>query len=79
VFYSFDLISLCLLLMSSKRADGKAIVCEKKQINVNMKVIVNSCRPWGEAIVTVVTVITVGVGRYGGQDVRKQCCIEARR
>jgi len=24
-------------------------------------------------------VITVEVGRYGGQEVRKQCCIEARR
>jgi hypothetical protein len=53
VFYSFDLISLCLLIMSNRRADGKAILCEQKQINinVNMIVIVNSCRPWGEAIV----------------------------
>lgn len=53
MFYSFDLISLCLLFMSNRRVEGKDILCERKHvnINVNMRIIVNSCRPWGETIV----------------------------
>lgn len=55
LFYSLDLISLCLLIMSNRGADGKAILCEQKQININVNmriiIIVSSRRPWGVAIV----------------------------